>query len=66
MSLAGRQDVETLAQATQSMSYIIYLCVFRVSDCCEATINRIVQGGSADVFVCTHCWDLCNPVEDPR
>lgn len=48
------------------MSYIIYLCAFRMSACCEATINRIVQGGEPDQYVCTHCWSLCTPIEDAR
>ena len=44
----------------------IYLCAFRSSDCCDATINRVMETELPDRFVCMKCHRLCEPVKDER
>ena len=41
----------------------IYLCAFRSSDCCEATVNRVIEPGR-EFYVCMKCHRLCLPVDD--
>ena len=43
-----------------------YLCAFRSSDCCNASLWRICFAGTPDRYVCQHCVQECAPVEDKR
>ena len=43
----------------------IFLCAYRVSDCCRMTIWRFCFGGGRpDRFVCLGCRKLCLPVRE--
>jgi hypothetical protein len=43
----------------------IYRSAFRMSDCCEASIFRIIEPRN-EFFVCQECNRLCKPIPDPR
>lgn len=45
----------------------VFLCAFRMSDCCGASLWRVCFGGAVpDRYVCQKCMRECDPMEDWR